>query len=58
MQQQINIVLSSNNNYIFGLAATIQSIVCHSKSQYFYQINILHSDISKINQEKIKNLSK
>ncbi len=58
MKQTINIVLSSNDNYILGLAATIESIICHSSKNYYYQINVLHSDISEINQNLIKSLAK
>lgn len=58
MSNSIQIVLSSNDNYIAGLAATIQSIIVNSSKKNYYVINILYTNISDTNKEKIKLLEK
>lgn len=58
MDNSIQIVLSSNDNYISGLATTIKSLVVNSSKKNYYVINVLYTNISDTNKEKTKLLAK
>ncbi len=60
MQKQNNIpvILSSNNYYAPYLSVTIQSILENSTINNYYDILVLHTDISEENRRKISMQSK
>ena len=48
------IVFSINNNYSKYCAATIQSIIDHSRPDIYYDINIFETDISERNKKLLR----
>lgn len=55
----IPIMLCYDNNYVVPSAVAIYSLLKNSSEEYFYKIYVLHSDISKRNQQKLhKEVSK
>ena len=52
------IVMASNDKYMPYLAVTLESIIRHSTSGYFYDVYILHTGISEQSRIKICNMGR
>ena len=53
---KVIVVFSANNSYVPYLGVCIHSLIKTSNIQYIYEINILHSDLSEINQKRLLSL--
>lgn len=51
---KIVIVLSANNEYWPYMMVCLSSLIKNASSQYTYEINILQTDISELNKNKLK----
>lgn len=56
--KEIPIFFAVDDEYIPFLAVTLQSIIEHSKEEYYYVIKVLYTTIKEENKEKIKKYEK
>ncbi len=56
--EQVPIFFTIDDRYIPFLAVTLQSLIAHASKNVKYLINILYTDISEENKEKIKKYEK
>jgi lipopolysaccharide biosynthesis glycosyltransferase len=50
----IPIILCYDNNYVVPSAVAIHSLLKNADTQFLYKFHVLHSDISEVNQSKLK----
>ena len=53
-RQEIPLMFCFDNNYVIPAAVAFYSLLEHCNRDYYYKLYILHTDISVINQEKLK----
>lgn len=54
-KQEIPIMFCFDNNYVIPAAVAFYSMLENCNKNYFYKMYVLHTDISKDNQQKLKN---
>ena len=52
--QEIPLMFCFDNNYVIPAAVAFYSLLEHCNRDYYYKLYILHTDISDINQKKLK----
>lgn len=52
-KQEIPLMFCFDNNYVIPAAVAFYSLLEHANRNYYYKLYILHTDISKRNQEKL-----
>lgn len=52
-KQEIPLMFCFDNNYVLPAAVAFYSLLEHANRNYYYKLYILHTDISKYNQEKL-----
>ena len=52
------IVMASNDKYLPYLSTTLESIISHASSEYFYDVYILHTGLGELNKIKVCNMGR